>query len=63
MRTEEYIRLNPFVSQVGFFEASWPAATARPGYCLNPFVSQVGFFAGRFRLGRIYRAAGVSIPS
>jgi len=40
-------RLNPFVSQVGFFEEYILRAPERVALSLNPFVSQVGFFLER----------------
>jgi len=36
--------LNTFVSQVGFFVASFCKSVSKKGGSLNPFVSQVGFF-------------------
>jgi len=40
----EDFRLNPFVSQVGFFDGSAAVKKEKKRRGLNPFVSQVGFF-------------------
>jgi len=47
-----HLRLNPFVSQVGFFRGFDQYGQVKDIERLNPFVSQVGFFSKASRISR-----------